>query len=279
MEAAPECSLTQPPPWGCQRTWRRPTRPLLFNSASLMKLGGQPKGHHNNVYATNHFAAGCNLVRTMRRGRSEDVSEPGREAEIRRADSPDSGRELGTIAQKIITPKLFQPHDTALWSIRLYRCHDFLLRLQGYKGDDARVRTDEWIYRCCVFSQCACVCSETRPINSVSPRQPHLWEDKPPDWWQPQRHGSHLRDYGARWSKTWTSGEENTQQLHGEPRRGLSHSPLRGSPRGKQPTGTCCREMVPTCVARCRHKGEHHTLSCMNAEERLVSYYQRFQIT
>lgn len=39
-----------------------------------MKLRGKPKGHHNNVYQTNHFASGSNLIRTMRRRCSEDVS-------------------------------------------------------------------------------------------------------------------------------------------------------------------------------------------------------------
>lgn len=53
-----------------------PQKPLLFNSPSLMKLRGQPKGHHSNVDKTNHSASGCNLIRTMRRGCLEAVSEP-----------------------------------------------------------------------------------------------------------------------------------------------------------------------------------------------------------
>lgn len=40
------------------------------------------------------------------------------------------------IAWKIITPKVFQAHDTLFSFIWLYRCHNFPLGLQGYLGDD-----------------------------------------------------------------------------------------------------------------------------------------------
>lgn len=92
-------------------------KPLLFNSASLMKLRGQPKGHHGNMDKTNHSASGCNLVRTMRRGCLEAVSEPwllregGRQAEISLTDSSDNMK-VGIIAQKLITPRVLQALDT-----------------------------------------------------------------------------------------------------------------------------------------------------------------------
>lgn len=73
------CSAAQQPLWGCQSVPQHGPLPwglLLSNKFTQMKLGAHSKGHHTNVHHTNHFASGCNFIRTMRRGCCEDAAEP-----------------------------------------------------------------------------------------------------------------------------------------------------------------------------------------------------------